>query len=151
MSQEPVNNQQQVNINFRLINMTTETFNLVETDKEGGNLDLNFDFQFGVNHERRFVKSVAKFKFNLEGTDIVDMAVSCEFEFEDKGWEFFVKGENIVLPAGLLNELAFFTLNTARGVLHAKTEGHKYNRMFLPMIGGQFVKDDLVIPITPVN
>lgn len=146
-----MNQEQQVNINFRLINMTTENFNLVETDKEGGNLDLNFDFQFGVNHERRFVKSIAKFVFALESEQILELAVSCEFEFEDKGWEFFIKDENIVLPQGLLNELAFFTMNTARGVLHAKTEGHKYNRMFLPMIGGQFVKQDLVIPINPVN
>ena len=51
------------------------------------------------------------------------------------------------LLKGLLEQLAMFTMNTSRGVLHAKTEGHKYNKMFIPMIGGEFIKQDLAIPL----
>lgn len=143
--------EQPVNINFRLINITTEDFKLNEVEQENGTLDLNFDFQFGVNNERHFVKTISKFKFLLDKTEVMDIAVACEFEFEPAGWQFFVKGEQLVLPKGLLQELAMFTMNTARGVLHTKTEGHKYNRMFIPMIGGEFIKQDLTIPLNPTT
>lgn len=144
--------QQPVNINFRLVNITTESFSKVDTDKEQGELDLNFDFQFGVNNDRRMVKTISKFTYLLDKEQIMELVVSCEFEFEEKGWEFFKKEDKIVLPTGLLETLAGFTMNTARGVLHEKTQGHKYNRMFIPMIGGGFIKEDLVVPINaPVN
>ena len=139
--------QQPVNINFRLINITTESFNKVDVEKDNGTLDLNFDFQFGVNNEKRFVKTISKFKFNLDQQEVMEIAVSCEFEFEEAGWNFFIQGENLVLPKGLLEQLAMFTMNTSRGVLHSKTEGHKYNKMFIPMIGGEFIKQDLAIPL----
>ncbi len=144
-------NDQPVNINFRLINITTEDFKLNEVEQENGTLDLNFDFQFGVNNEKRFVKTIAKFKFLLDKVDVMEIAVSCEFEFELAGWQFFVKGEQLVLPKGLLQELAMFTMNTTRGVLHNKTEGHKLNKMFIPMIGGEFIKQDLAIPLNPTT
>lgn len=144
-------NDQPVNINFRLINITTEDFKLNEVEQENGTLDLNFDFQFGVNNEKRFVKTIAKFKFLLDKVDVMEIAVSCEFEFEPAGWQFFVKREQLVLPKGLLQELAMFTMNTTRGVLHNKTEGHKLNKMFIPMIGGEFIKQDLAIPLNPTT
>jgi len=139
--------QQPVNINFRLVKINTEDFQQFENDKENGTLDLNFDFQFGVNNDKRFVKTISKFNFKLDKEDILTIAVSCEFEFEDKGWEFFKKGDKIVLPKGLLTQLAAFTMNTTRGVLHAKTEGHKFNKLVIPMINGEFIKKDLEIPI----
>ncbi|WLD24845.1 hypothetical protein NU10_05555 [Flavobacterium dauae] len=142
-------NDQPVNINFRLINITTEDFKLNEVEQENGTLDLNFDFQFGVNNEKRFVKTIAKFKFLLDKVDVMEIAVSCEFEFEPDGWQFFIRGEQLLLPKGLLQELAMFTMNTTRGVLHNKTEGHKLNKMFIPMIGGEFIKQDLAIPLNP--
>ncbi|UUV20699.1 hypothetical protein [Paenimyroides aestuarii] len=57
----------------------------------------------------------------------------------------------LILPKGLLQELAMFTMHTTRGVLHSKTEGHKYNRLFIPMIGGEFIKQDLAIPLNPTT
>ncbi|WKW46679.1 hypothetical protein P3875_00985 [Myroides sp. JBRI-B21084] len=142
-------NEQPVNINFRLINITTEDFKMYENDTENGTLDLNFDFQFGVNNEKRFVKTISKFKFLLDKAEVMEIAVACEFEFEPTGWQFFVKGDQLILPKGLLHELAMFTMNTTRGVLHTKTEGHKYNRLFIPMINGEFINQDLAIPANP--
>lgn len=139
--------QQPVNINFRLVKINTEDFQQFDSDKENGTLDLNFDFQFGVNNDKRFVKTVSKFNFKLDKEDILMIAVSCEFEFDEKGWEFFQKDDKIVLPKGLLTQLAGFTMNTTRGVLHAKTEGHKYNKLIIPMINGEFIKKDLEIPM----
>lgn len=139
--------EQPVNINFRLINITTEEFKFNEVEQDNGTLDLNFDFQFGVNNEKHLVKTIAKFKFLLDQVEVMEIGVSCEFEFEPTGWQFFVKGEQLILPKGLLQELAMFTMNTTRGVLHSKTEGHKYNRLFIPMIGGEFIKQDLAIPL----
>ena len=138
---------QPVNINFRLINITTEEFKQNEVEKENGTLDLNFDFQFGVNNEKHFVKTIAKFKFLLDKEEVMEIAVACEFEFEPAGWNYFVKGDQLILPKGLLQELAMFTMHTTRGVLHTKTEGHKNNRLFIPMIGGEFIKQDLAIPL----
>ena len=139
--------QQPVNINFRLVKINTEDFQQFDSDKENGTLDLNFDFQFGVNNDKRFVKTVSKFNFKLDKEDILMIAVSCEFEFDEKGWEFFQKDDKIVLPKGLLTQLAGFAMNTTRGVLHAKTEGHKYNKLIIPMINGEFIKKDLEIPV----
>ena len=141
--------EQPVNINFRLINITTEEFKLNEVEQDNGSLVLNFDFKFGVNNEKHFVKTIAKFKFLLDKAEVMEIAVACEFEFEPAGWQFFVKGDQLILPKGLLQELAMFTMNTTRGVLHTKTEGHKYNRLFIPMIGGDFIKQDLAIPLNP--
>lgn len=146
--------QEPININYRLLRINTEDFKLSELEKENGNLDLNFDFQFGVNNDNRWVKNIAKFKFTLDKVDILEIAVSCEFEFEDKGWEFFKKGDKLILPKDLLSHLALFTMNTARGVLHAKTEGEKHNKLVIPMINGDFIQQDLEIPlnnITPLN
>ncbi len=136
-----------VNINYRLININTEDFNTIEILQENGTLDLNFDFQFGINNEKRFVKTISKFVFQLDKQEVLRIAVSCEFEFEQEGWNFFVQGDKLVLPKGLLTQLAFFTMNTARGVLHAKTEGHKYNKLVIPMINGEFIKQDLEMPL----
>nr|WP_297307949.1 hypothetical protein [uncultured Flavobacterium sp.] len=138
---------QQVNINYRLISINTEEFDAKELEKDNGTLDLNFDFQFGVNNEKRFVKTISKFKFLLDKEEMVTLAVSCEFEFEATGWNHFVKGDQLVLPKGLLEMLAGFTMNTARGVLHAKTEGTKMNKLIIPMINGEFIKQDLAIPL----
>src|SRR5690606_32893937 len=96
---------------------------------------------------KRFVKTISKFKFLLDKEEMVTLAVSCEFEFEASGWNFFIKGEQLILPKGLLEMLAGFTMNTARGVLHAKTEGTKMNKLIIPMINGEFIKQDLAIPL----
>lgn len=138
---------QPMNINYRLISVNTEEFEAKELEKENGTLDLNFDFQFGVNNDKRFVKTISKFKFLLDKEEMLTIAVSCEFEFEPTGWAFFVKEEQLVLPKGLLEMLAAFTMNTARGVLHAKTEGTKMNKLIIPMINGEFIKQDLTIPL----
>lgn len=138
---------QQMNINYRLISINTEEFDAKELIKENGTLDLNFDFQFGVNNEKRFVKTIAKFKFLLDKEEMLTIAVSCEFEFEETGWAFFIKEDQLILPKGLLEMLAGFTMNTTRGVLHAKTEGTKMNKLVIPMINGEFIKQDLAIPL----
>jgi len=139
--------EQQMNINYRLISINTEEFDAKELVKDNGTLDLNFDFQFGVNNEKRFVKTIAKFKFLLDKEEMLTIAVSCEFEFEAAGWAFFVKEDQLVLPKGLLEMLAAFTMNTTRGVLHSKTEGTKMNKLIIPMINGEFIKQDLVVPL----
>ncbi|MDN3706008.1 hypothetical protein QW060_02555 [Myroides ceti] len=139
--------QQPANINYRLISINTEDFNAADINQENGTLDLNFDFQFGVNNEKKFIKAISKFVFQLEKQEVLKIAVSCEFEFEPAGWQFFVKGDQLILPKGLLEQLAFFTMNTARGVLHAKTEGMKHNKLVIPMINGEFIKEDLAIPL----
>lgn len=148
MSQEQ---QQPQQINYRLIKINTEEFTPVEVLQENGNLDLNFDFQFGVNNNQRLVKIISSFIFKLDTAEILKLAVSCEFEFEDAGWNLLQQEENVVLPSGLLSELAVFTINTSRGILHAKTEGHKYNNLILPIIDGQLITEDLKIPINQEN
>lgn len=139
--------QDAVNINYRLVNITTEEFNTIEILQDNGTLDLNFDFQFGVNNEKRFVKTISKFVFQLDKQEVLRIAVACEFEFDQEGWDFFIKGDKLILPQGLLTQLALFTMNTARGVLHAKTEGHKYNKLVIPMVTGDFIKQDLEMPL----
>lgn len=140
-----------VNINYRLINIVTEEFETKESEQESGELNLNFDFQFGINGEKRFVKTISKFIFQLEKNEVIKISVGCEFEFEESGWNYFVKGDKLVLPKELLTQLAFFAMNTTRGVLHAKTEGHKYNKLVIPMINGDFIKQDLEMPLQPQN
>ena len=60
----------------------------------------------------------------------------CEFEVSEKALGSFnkVKEEKYIIPRNFLLHLGVITIGTARGILHSKTEGTKFNKFILPSI-----------------
>jgi hypothetical protein len=71
----------------------------------------------------------------------------CHFALTEATWEQCRNSDNQVkIPKELLTHLAVIALGTARGVLHAKTEGTLFNHHIMPVLNlTEVFKDDLLL------
>ncbi|NOQ75958.1 MAG: hypothetical protein GQ574_28385 [Crocinitomix sp.] len=52
----------------------------------------------------------------------------------DETWLLLTDEQELVFPKGFIRHLSVICVGTARGILHAKTEGTKFNEFILPTI-----------------
>ncbi|MFO7789749.1 MAG: hypothetical protein ACQES1_05420 [Bacteroidota bacterium] len=127
--------QQQDNIQFRLEKINTEQFALIEEEYNKNNeIKVGVNFKFAVNHEKQMLAVFSEFNYESAGSTFIKLAVSCHFKIPESNWVNFLKEETIVVPQGLLRHLSVITVGTARGVLHEKTVGTRFNNFILPFI-----------------
>lgn len=133
-------------IGFALRQVKTEQFAIIEDNyKETEKVELNTSLEFKVSHETKAVGAFVKFVFEQAKCPFLIVEVSCHFNILDSSWEGFQFGENgaVIIPKNLLQHLGMITVGTARGVLHAKTEGTSLNKFIVPTVNVvEMVKDD---------
>jgi len=124
-------------IGFLLSNIRTLEFATVDSAYQEGNLgDLKFNFGFGILEEAKWLVCDANVEFHFNEYPFIIIKVRCEFEIDPEAWDSYVDGKKhtITFPGKFLQHLAVLTTGTTRGVLHAKTEGTKFNQTILPTL-----------------
>lgn len=134
-------------IKFLLSLISTEQFAILEDNyADGIPVQLSFELGFGYNEENRMIVPFLKSNFIQQEKRFIILEVACHFQIAPESWNdcFDDKKKNLKIPKGFAQHLAILTVGTARGILHAKTEGTKFNRFFLPTVNVQMlVKDDV--------
>ena len=134
-------------VKFSLKQIRTQQFAIIEEayhDKE--KISLSSSINFGSDKENKVIGVFASFKFETKKQPFLIIEVRVFFQIEDKDWRalFDAKSNTVHFPKGFITHLAMLTVGTARGVLHAKTEGTPFNHYILPPINlTKFIKGDI--------
>lgn len=100
---------------------------------------------FGFEDNDKVIAVSAEFAFLHNDSTFLIIEVSCYYAFRPESWESFRMQDKIVIPKRLAIHLAFLTVGTTRGVLHAKTENSAYNGFVIPLMDmSNYIKDDVV-------
>jgi hypothetical protein len=133
-------------VGFKLLKVTTEQFATIEecfNDKEKVKLGANL--RFAANDKSRTIGIFSELRFNCQQKVFLVIEAGCHFQIQSPSWETMIKDNNLTVPKGFMQHLAVITIGTARGILHAKTEGTPFNRFVLPTINiTELVKQDVV-------
>lgn len=134
-------------VEFSLRRVSTEQFAVIDEafqDKEPINLSTNL--RFAIDRDNHIVALFTLFKFEQKGIPFIKVEVSNQFLIAPDSWRNFVKDDmTIVIPKGFMIHLGMITVGTARGVLHTKTEGTRFNEFILPTINViEMIKEDVV-------
>lgn len=132
-------------VQFSLVKVTTEQFAIVEEAyMDGAPISLDTGIRFAIDRNNNLVTVNSQFKFEQSGIPFLKVEVSTHFLIESQSWKaFFRDDDTAVIPKGFMIHLAMITVGTARGVLHTKTEGTRFNEFILPTINVmEMIKED---------
>ena len=141
------------NIKFRLHNIKTEQFAIVEDAYENSDkIQLGLNYRFGSKGEERIIAVLTNFKFKTNKGVLLLIEVSCLYVIDEASWETIYKPEinELQIPKEFATHLLVLTIGTTRGVLHSKTEGTPFNKFFIPTLNvSENIKEDIVIKVEP--
>ncbi len=131
---------------FKLNAISTVQFaSFPEVKVNEDDITLETGLKFGKNEQERLISVFAQVKFACSTTIFLTIEVGCEFEVMEEQFSSFSKPQGLTVPKALISHFAVITLGTARGALHAKTEGTIFNHYILPTINvTDLITDDLV-------
>lgn len=134
-------------IQFSIAKISTEQFAILpEAYVNGKQINLSAGYRFGLDAEEKSVAVFALFKLEQEQNPFLIIEVGCHFKISEKSWNSFLNKEKgkIIVDKGFVLHLLTVTIGTARGVLHAKTEGNMFNQFFLPTLNvTEVIKQDI--------
>jgi hypothetical protein len=133
-------------VQFSIAKVSTEQFAIIEEAwQEGVPINLATSIRFAIKREKRLVAVFCQFKFEQKGIPFIKIEVSNHFLIAPDSWKNFLRDEIItVIPKGFMCHLGMITVGTARGVLHTKTEGTRFNEFILPTINvTDMIKEDV--------
>lgn len=135
-------------VNFALRKINTEQFAILQDNyEEQSDIRFGTKLHFAADQKARLIAVFAGFIFELKGKPFLVIEVSCNFEIVQKAWKEMLNNEKdaISVPKCFMSHLAMLTVGTARGVLHAKTEGTCFNQYFIPPVNVvKLIKEDTV-------
>lgn len=132
-------------VQFSISRVSTEQFAVIEEAfQEGTNINLNTNIRFAIDRVNRIVAVFCQFKFEQKNIPFIKIEVSNHFTVAPDSWKSFLKDDiTTVIPKGFLTHLGMITVGTARGVLHTKTEGTRFNEFILPTVNVvDMIKED---------
>lgn len=137
-------------IGFKLTGLKTEQFATFEENySEKGKTGLQTGIEFKFNKEEKVIGVLVTFMFAQKKKVFLKITVSCHFTIENESFKSFCKESKIIFPKGFIIHLTMITISSARGVLHAKTEGTVFNKFLLPTLDvTEIVKKDVEFSLT---
>ena len=132
-------------VEFALSRINTEQFAIIDKAfREGAPVEVNTNLRFGVDRANRVVAVYSQFQYEQEHIPFLKVELVIQFVIAETSWQPFLRDEvTTIIPKGFLVHLAMIAVGTARGVLHSKTEGTRFNEFFLPTINvAEMVKED---------
>lgn len=133
-------------VRFAIAKVSTEQFAIIEEAwQEGVPINLTTNIRFAIKRDVRLVAVFCQFKFEQKGIPFIKIEVSNHFLIASDSWKNFLRDDIItVIPKGFMCHLGMITVGTARGVLHTKTEGTRFNEFILPTINVMdMIKEDV--------
>jgi len=123
------------NIRFSLAKISSDQFAIIASAfKNGEEVNLKTGLQFGADKENKFISVKASFQFEQLAVPFIIIEASCFFKIEPNDWNSFIQEEGIVVPKEIITHFTVITVDTVRGILHAKTEGTNFNGFVIPTI-----------------
>jgi len=139
----------QKKLKYKLVNIHTEQFAIIDNVyKEGVEISVNATLGYQYSADSRLIKVLIKNELFQNERLFLIIEVASIFETEPESWEmlFDSTSEKITLPKKFAAFLATFSMNTTRGILHAKTEGSLIHPILLPLTTiHDIIKDDVII------
>lgn len=138
-------------VEFSIARVSTEQFAILEEAfHEGETINLNTNIRFAIDRSNRLIGVFCQFKFEQKSIPFIKVEVSNHFIIAPTSWKTFFKDEvTTIVPKGFVTHLGMITVGTARGVLHTKTEGTRFNEFILPTINVvDMIKDDITFKET---
>ncbi|MHB0756773.1 hypothetical protein [Polaribacter sp. M15] len=125
-------------LGFALSGLKTISFATIEGSyKKTGETNLMTGLGFGLDIDDHTVTCNAKFSFEKK-TDQPFLILEVQALFEIEKNDFLTKmkqeDDSYKIIQGLAIHFAVLTIGSARGILHAKTEGTLFNNYMLPTI-----------------
>lgn len=133
-------------VQFSIVRVTTEQFAVIEEAyQEGVPINLNTNIRFAIDRKNRMVAVFCQFKCEQNRIPFLKVEVSNQFLITADSWKNFLRDDvTTVIPKDFMTHLGMITVGTARGVLHTKTEGTRFNEFILPTINVMdMIKDDV--------
>lgn len=136
-------------IPFRIRKIRTTQFAIFQEkyDSVNGNTCAQVQFTFGFSEENG-VQCISEFTYDQNETTIMKLELVCEFDISKQGKETIKETGKI--DADFLRYIATIATGTARGVIHAKTEGTAINDIVLPPINlYETITEDFILSEDP--
>lgn len=124
-------------IGFQLVGIRTDQFAIVdELFDISKPLGIEVNFSVAKTDDQKVVSVMLRSRFLESERVVMILDCSCHFKIKDESWSQFLapEGNVLVLPKAFITHLAVITVGTARGILHSKTEGTKFNGHILPTL-----------------
>lgn len=113
-------------------------------------INLNFAVDLRRTNIRCLVTITASQNENEKRILILELA--CFFDIAQEGWKEIQIEDHWKVPVEFLRYIASITIGTARGVIHAKTEGTALNSFILPPFNlTEGIQKDYIISSKDVN
>lgn len=107
-------------------------------------VNIKANYNFNLRSDWAQVRCASTIQFVQNEQLILVLEIVCYFDIAPEGVEF-IKEQNKV-PVEFLRYMATIVVGTARGVIHAKTEGTVISSVVLPPINlVDAIKDEIVI------
>lgn len=137
-------------LGFALTGLRTVSFAIIDTAyKKTGETNLITGLGFGLDVDDHVVTCNARFSFEKKKNQpFLLLEVQALFEIEKNDFLSKIKQDDnsYRLVKGLAIHFAVLTIGSARGVLHAKTEGTPFNEYLLPTINvNDMIQEDIII------
>ena len=137
-------------LGFALTGLRTVSFAIIDTAyKKTGVSNLITGLGFGLDIDDHIVTCNFRVSFEKKKNQpFLLLEVQALFEIEKNDFLNKIKQEDnsYRLVKGLAVHFAVLTIGSARGVLHSKTEGTRFNEYLLPTINvNDMLKEDIII------
>ncbi|MBV7532159.1 hypothetical protein [Chitinophaga sp. sic0106] len=141
-----------MNIEYRFLNIITEQFAIIEhVYREGIVSNIKATIGYNVSDNAPAIKTAIKLEIFQEEKIFLICEIACIFGIKDNSWVTIYDNtaKQIKLPKKFAGQLATLTMDTARGILHAKTEGLPvHTAVILPLTSFKhIVKEDVIIDL----
>jgi|SRR6056297_1766248 len=137
-------------LGFAFTGLRTVSFATIEAaHKKTGETDLITGLGFGIDVEDHTITCTVRFSFEKK-KDQPFLILETEGFFEIHKNDFLKKvkqsDNSFLITRDLATHFAVLMIGSARGVLHAKTEGTVFNQYLLPTLDVQdMIKEDLIL------
>jgi hypothetical protein len=134
-------------IEFQLVGIKTDEF-ATFVDEFSNNkeyvVNTNLSFSFYINE--KIIGTHIKFIFTHNQNPLIVIAATCFFNILQWDKYFNNAANSFTIPKTFAQHIGVITVGTARGILHSKTEGTKFNGFIVPSINVlELVTNDIII------
>jgi len=122
-------------IPYRIIQIITQAFeqhpDLLVAESA---VQVKSEYGFAVNVAEHRVRCVSKYIYIQGENELLKLELVCIFEVETEAFENLKKDKELTIPVDFLRYMATICVGTARGNIHARTEGTTLADVVLPPI-----------------
>jgi len=134
---------------FILSGILTKSFELKpENYVPGQKIGVDMGVKFGMEEQAKKIITRFHVSYHHEKVNFVHLEVAMAFQVDDELWNSMIQDGHMLIPKNSALQLGRLCMDTARGVLHAKTDGHTLNAFHLPLLNiSAAVPNDVIVPL----